>query len=157
MEEEELKICLEYFQWVGKLADLLESHDERRQILSGASLLFKDSRGDLPNCKQSFKAGTVPAEELMKLGEIEKAWATARLHLEGKIGDRERMLRDVNFFYEPRPHLSRDRLDLYLDPRGGIEGDIRRRIQSHLEHCTECRTACEEREARATRRTASVA
>jgi hypothetical protein len=157
MEEEELMLCLEYFKWAGGMTDLLEDHRERREILSGASLLFRDGRGDLDDCKQSMKVGDFPAEELLKLGEVEKAWDTARLYLGGKIGDRARMLRDTNSLIEPQPHLSEERLDLYLDSEGGIEGEMRKRITRHLEHCTECRNACEARRTHTSVRAASAA
>lgn len=147
MEDEELETCLEYFKWVESLTEYLDTTAERRRILSEASLLFRDTQGDLSECKRSMMAGTFPGVELLKLGEIEKAWETARLQIGGTIGDRARMLRDTNPFVRSRPHLSDERLDDYLDPNGGIGKEMRGRISRHLKQCTECRNACEAREA----------
>ena len=147
MEDDELERCRDYFEWVETLTDLLGTVDERRRVLSGASLLFRDCKGSIAECKLSLSAGDFPGIELLKLGEIEKAWTAARLHLDGPIGERVRTQMATNPFSRPRPHLSGDRLDRYLDPAGGLDAEMRERIRRHLENCTQCRSACEAREA----------
>jgi hypothetical protein len=147
MEASELERCREYFEWTAALCELLFTPEERRRVLSGASLLFRDSRTSVTECKRSMTAGTFPAVELLKLGEIDQAWAAARLELRGPIGDRARLLHRSNPFRQAKPHLSGERLDLYLDAASGLSGEMRDRIQLHLATCTECAEACRSREA----------
>jgi hypothetical protein len=146
MEEAVLRRCRDYFSLVRELAELLPETDERREIVSGAALLFYDSDGDFERCRESLKAGPFSATELIELGELDKAWSLSRLNLAGPVGDRARLLEEKNPFSKPRPHLSEERLDQYLAPAGILAPEMRARIRAHLELCPACCDAFHERQ-----------
>lgn len=158
MDEAQLQRCSEYFSWVESLTELLPSIAERRRVVSGAAMLFRDSAGELERCVACTESGAFSAFELLKLGEIDKAWLYARINLDGPIGDRTRLVRERNPFAKRTPHLSDERLDRFLDPVSDLDAMMRERIARHLELCTECRDARDARSAaRSTSEAASVA
>jgi hypothetical protein len=146
MGAEELQRCSDYFGWVEGLVDLVERTPERREVVSRSWHLYRDVRGDLEECQRAMRAGAFSARELLALGEVEKAWLTAQLQIEGSVGDRSRELVQTNPFLELSPHLSRESLDRYLgrkQPRPGVA--TAERIGEHLSLCDECRLAYESR------------
>jgi len=126
---------------------LLPTVGRSRRTVSGAALLFRNRGGDLAGCRRSLEsASTFAGIELLKLGEIDKAWATARLHLDGPIGERARLARETNPFATARPHLGNKQLDRCLGRDGDKLGrEVCTRIARHLELCGQCREACEAR------------
>ena len=146
MDERQLQRCCEYFGWVESLVLLLSGIDERRQIVSGAALLYLDSSGGLDACKQALEAGDFSAGELMALGEVESAWAVSRLHLDAPAGDRARLVAQTNPFARERPHLSVERLDQFGDLSDRhMDSVMRTRIADHLDLCSECHEVYESR------------
>lgn len=148
MDERQLQRCCEYFEWVESLVSLLAGTDDRRQIVSGAALLYLDSAGNLETCKQALEAGEFSAGELLALGEIESAWAVSRLHLEAPVGERSRLIARTNPFVRERPHLSVERLDQFIDLDDRLMDSVMRaRIADHLDLCSECHEVYESRRA----------
>lgn len=145
MEERQLESCCEYFAWVESLVSQLSGIDERRQVVSGAALLFRDAQGDLGACRHALGAGEFSGSELLALGEVERAWEISRLRLESPIGGRARAVRDFNPFAVERPHLSDERLDRYIEGDRHLDSVMCNRIAEHLDLCSECKQAYEAR------------
>jgi hypothetical protein len=147
MEARELQQCCDYFAWVETLVVLPVEVAQRRQVVSRAAMLFRDVRGDIEECKRAMEAGDFSGFELLKLGEIDRAWAACQLQIEGPIGERERLLQKTNPFAALHPHLSEERLDQYLDPEDERMSHLMRaRIADHLVICNECEEACKARQ-----------
>jgi hypothetical protein len=125
---------------------LVDEISEKRKALSATGLLYRESHGDLRGCRDAMKSGTFSGEELIRLGEIDKAVTRCRSQLGTPIGERALLLGSINPFRPSGAHLSDRRLAIYTDPTDRRMGPaMRKTIGDHLRICNTCRAALDSR------------
>jgi hypothetical protein len=132
--------CVSYFSWVEKMLDKLDLQFDRRLVVLGSTQLYSDAGRKLFECERVMEAGDPPAaNQLLGLGEVTRAFQTARGHLHTPAGQRTRQILLEDPDYAHSPHLERDRVALAWSNPALLGTRVAAGVRVHVEGCDVCK------------------
>lgn len=144
-----LLACLSYLMWVEKILDKLDLPSDRRTAVVELDQLFRDSNKDLQTCKQAMQAkpqtGERSANELLKLGEVTRAFQVALAHTDTEHGQRAKRVLLDDPLYLSSPHVDSERIELAWTEPAVLGEEVAERIRDHVVLCESCTEAYAQR------------